>query len=53
MAPHTIHKPGDRITSTIGDRTASGTWIGIDDQGRAILRNGDDILTISAGDLLM
>ena len=50
---HTIHKPGDRITSTIGDRTASGTWIGIDDQGRAILRNGDDILTISAGDLLM
>jgi BirA family biotin operon repressor/biotin-[acetyl-CoA-carboxylase] ligase len=50
---HTIHKPGDRITSTIGDRTASGAWVGIDDQGRAMLRNGDDVLTVSAGDLLM
>ena len=48
---HTIHKPGDRITSVAGDRTASGSWVGIDDQGRAMLRNGDEVLTMSAGKL--
>ena len=47
-----IHKTGDRITCVIGDRTVSGTWIGIDDQGRAQLRSGDEVVTISAGDLI-
>ena len=50
---NSIHKPGDRITTVIGDRTASGTWIGIDDQGRAQLRNGREVLTISAGELIV
>ncbi len=50
---HTIHKPGDRITSVIGERTASGAWVGIDDQGRALLRNGDEILTVSAGEFVI
>ena len=50
---HTIHKPGDRITSIIGDRTASGAWVGIDDQGRAMLRNGDEVLTVSAGEFVI
>jgi BirA family biotin operon repressor/biotin-[acetyl-CoA-carboxylase] ligase len=50
---HTVHKPGDRITSVVGDRTVSGTWIGIDDQGRAQLRSGSEVLTISAGELIV
>jgi BirA family biotin operon repressor/biotin-[acetyl-CoA-carboxylase] ligase len=50
---HTIHKPGDRITSVVGDRTASGSWVGIDDQGRAMLRNGDEVLTMSAGEFVI
>ncbi len=49
----TMHKPGDRVSSTIGERTATGTWIGIDDQGRAMLRNGEEVLTVSAGDLVI
>jgi BirA family transcriptional regulator, biotin operon repressor / biotin---[acetyl-CoA-carboxylase] ligase len=50
---HTIHKPGDRITSVVGDRTASGSWVGIDDQGRAMLRNGEEVLTVSAGEFVI
>lgn len=50
---HAVHKSGDRITSVIGDRTVSGTWIGIDDQGRAQLQNGSEVLTISAGELIV
>jgi BirA family biotin operon repressor/biotin-[acetyl-CoA-carboxylase] ligase len=48
-----VHQPGDRIQCVLGDRTVTGTWAGIDEQGRALLRNGDDTLTISAGDLLL
>ncbi|HEX9406326.1 MAG TPA: biotin--[acetyl-CoA-carboxylase] ligase [Thermoanaerobaculia bacterium] len=49
---HAVHQPGDRITCVIGDRTATGSWIGVDEQGRALLRNGEEVLTISAGDLM-
>ena len=48
-----VHKPGDRITCVIGDRTTSGTWVGIDESGRALLRNGDEVMAVSAGDLMM
>jgi len=48
-----VHKPGDRITCVIGDRTTSGTWVGIDESGRALLRNGDEVIAVSAGDLMM
>ncbi|HYS54080.1 MAG TPA: biotin--[acetyl-CoA-carboxylase] ligase [Thermoanaerobaculia bacterium] len=48
-----VHKPGDRIASVVGERTINGTWVGIDDQGRAMVRNGDEVMTISAGDLIM
>jgi BirA family biotin operon repressor/biotin-[acetyl-CoA-carboxylase] ligase len=48
-----VHQPGDRIQCVLGDRTVIGTWAGIDEQGRALLRNGADTLTISAGDLLL
>ena len=48
-----VHRPGDRISCVIGDRTVSGTWSGIDEQGRAVLRNGEETLTVSAGDLIL
>lgn len=49
----TIHEPGDRIICVIGERTIIGTWSGIDDDGRALLRSGDEIIPISAGDLIL
>ena len=48
-----IHKQGDRVTSVIGERTASGEWMGIDDQGRALLRNGNEVITVSAGEFVI
>lgn len=48
-----VHKPGDRITCVLGDRTVSGTWSGIDEQGRALLRNGHETIAVSAGDLIL
>ena len=49
----TVHQAGDSITCVIGERTVRGTWEGIDDQGRAILRNGSESTLISAGDLIL
>jgi len=49
----TVHRSGDRITCAIGDRTIFGTWGGIDDQGRALIRQGEETAAISAGDLIM
>jgi BirA family biotin operon repressor/biotin-[acetyl-CoA-carboxylase] ligase len=48
-----VHKPGDRISSVVGERTISGTWVGIDEQGRALLRNGEEVIAVSSGDLMM
>ena len=49
----TVHKSGDRISSIIGTRTVSGTWDGIDDDGRALIRTGSETLAISAGDVIV
>jgi len=48
-----IHNTGDRITCVIGDRTVTGTWNGIDEQGRALLRNGGETIAVSAGDIIL
>ena len=48
----TIHSPGDRITSIINDRRITGTWSGIDDEGRALINDGSVTLAISAGELI-
>jgi len=48
-----VHKPGDRIQSILGDRTVSGTWGGIDEEGRALIRHGAEVTAISAGDLIL
>ena len=49
----TVHKTGDRISSVIGTRTVSGTWEGIDDHGRALIRTDAETLAISAGDVVV
>lgn len=49
----TIHSPGDRITSIVNDRRISGTWRGIDDEGRALINDGSVVIAISAGELIL
>ncbi|HET7436942.1 MAG TPA: biotin--[acetyl-CoA-carboxylase] ligase [Thermoanaerobaculia bacterium] len=46
-----IHKHGDRIQCTIGERTITGTWNGIDEHGRALIRTAEGVTAVSAGDL--
>jgi BirA family biotin operon repressor/biotin-[acetyl-CoA-carboxylase] ligase len=48
-----IHKAGDRLTCVLHERTVSGTWIGIAEDGRALVRQGDKTLAISAGDIIV
>jgi BirA family biotin operon repressor/biotin-[acetyl-CoA-carboxylase] ligase len=49
----TMHENGDRITCVIGERQVSGTWGGIDDEGRALLRRGEETIAVSAGELIL
>lgn len=48
-----VHKPGDRIHCVIGERTISGTWVKIDDHGRAVLETAEGQIAVSAGDLFL
>jgi BirA family biotin operon repressor/biotin-[acetyl-CoA-carboxylase] ligase len=50
---YSIHETGDRIQCLIGDRNVEGTWGGIDEHGRALLRNGVETIAVSAGDLIL
>ncbi len=49
----TVHRRGDAVSSIIGERTVSGTWDGIDDHGRALIRSGGETIAVSAGDLIV
>ena len=49
----TIHHDGERIECVVGDRKVSGTWAGIDDHGRALLKSAGEVTAISAGDLIL
>jgi BirA family biotin operon repressor/biotin-[acetyl-CoA-carboxylase] ligase len=46
-----VHEPGDRVQCVLAEKTVSGTWNGIDEQGRAVLNTPEGTLAISAGDL--
>ena len=48
-----VHAVGDRVTCVIGERTVSGAWAGIDEHGRAVLRDSQGMTTVSAGDLIL
>lgn len=46
-----VHQPGDRIQCVIGDKTINGTWMRIDEGGRAVLNTAEGTVAVSAGDL--
>lgn len=48
-----VHKPGDRIHCAIGTKTIAGTWVGIDEHGRAVLDSVEGRIAVSAGDLFL
>lgn len=48
-----VHKPGDRIHCVLAQRTVTGTWAGIDEDGRAMLHTQDGTIKVSAGDLVL
>jgi BirA family biotin operon repressor/biotin-[acetyl-CoA-carboxylase] ligase len=48
-----IHQPGDRIHCVIGEKTVSGTWMRIDEDGRAVLNTPGGPISVSAGDLFL
>jgi len=50
---YSIHERGDRIQCLVGERNVEGTWEGIDEHGRALLRNGAETIAVSAGDLIL
>jgi len=50
---YSIHEAGDRIRCVIGERTIEGLWEGIDEHGRALLRDGSETIAVSAGDLIL
>lgn len=50
---YSIHQPGDRIQCVVGERQIDGTWDGIDEHGRALLRSGSETIAVSAGDLIL
>jgi BirA family biotin operon repressor/biotin-[acetyl-CoA-carboxylase] ligase len=50
---YAIHESGDRIQCLIGERLVEGTWNGIDEHGHALLRNGEETIAVSAGDLIL
>lgn len=50
---YSVHKTGDRIQCTVAERNLDGTWEGIDEHGRALLRSGRETIAVSAGDLIL
>jgi BirA family biotin operon repressor/biotin-[acetyl-CoA-carboxylase] ligase len=48
-----VHQPGDRIQCVIGEKIFSGTWMRIDEDGRAVLNTAEGTVAVSAGDLLL
>lgn len=48
-----IHHEGDAVSCVLGERTVSGQWAGIDEHGRAMLRNGAEVTVVSAGDMIV
>lgn len=48
-----IHRSGDSIAARLEGREIRGTWEGIDPSGRALIRHGDELMEISAADLIL
>lgn len=48
-----IHRDGDPVSCVLNDRTVTGTWAGIDEHGRALLRADGGVTAVSAGDIIL
>lgn len=48
-----VHRPGDPIHCVLADRAVDGTWIAIDDDGRALVNTAGGTIAVSAGDILI
>lgn len=48
-----VHRKGDAIECVIGERTYAGTWAGIDEHGRALLKHDGKTTAVSAGDFIL
>lgn len=48
-----VHEKGDRIYCVLGERTIEGTWIGIDEQGRALIESGGRTMSVTAADIVL
>lgn len=48
-----VHRNGDRIHCILGDRTIDGSWAGIDEDGRALIRSGAGVTPVSAADIVL
>jgi BirA family transcriptional regulator, biotin operon repressor / biotin---[acetyl-CoA-carboxylase] ligase len=46
------HRRGDRVSCTVGDKLVEGTWLDIDDDGRALIRKGEETIVVAAGDVI-
>lgn len=49
----TTHRAGDAVHCVLPDRTVSGTWVAIDEQGRALIQTAEERIAVSAGDLVI
>jgi hypothetical protein len=52
------HRIGDgrvhrRIHCVVGEKTINGTWMRIDEDGRAVLNTSEGAVAVSAGDLIL
>ncbi|HEX3130297.1 MAG TPA: biotin--[acetyl-CoA-carboxylase] ligase [Thermoanaerobaculia bacterium] len=47
-----IHRPGDPMTCRTAEGEVEGTFEGLDDQGRLVLRNGGGPLRLSSGEVI-
>lgn len=48
----TAHREGDRVSCHIGAKLIEGSWQGIDDDGRALIRSGSETILVAAGDIV-
>jgi BirA family biotin operon repressor/biotin-[acetyl-CoA-carboxylase] ligase len=48
-----VHRSGDRVECQLADRKVSGTWGGLDQSGRALIRSGHETIAVSAGDIVL
>jgi BirA family transcriptional regulator, biotin operon repressor / biotin---[acetyl-CoA-carboxylase] ligase len=46
-----IHRQGEAVTAVVGEQRIEGTWEGIDESGRALVRHNGGVTPISAGEI--